>query len=220
MDALLTRYALALSFFDRWQRRGVETAAEIARALQEYGDRTQEKLDWLREQLEMRTIGLGWFEFNMKWSSSKDDNVGSLSDLRDHLKNILIVEAKRRADGELTSKIAPSHEECPAPLLQRKTFKALGTPTVQADALCEARVCSDPEAILNAARRRRVELEEAGEIDWVQDRQPYTAGQGPPLDKNLIGKMLEVRWRYRHKDTGEPIYIWAEGEVVQVYTTY
>lgn len=28
--------------------------------------------------------------------------------------------------------------------------------------------------------------------------------------------MLEVRWRYRIQDTGEPTYIWAEGEVVQV----
>jgi len=27
--------------------------------------------------------------------------------------------------------------------------------------------------------------------------------------------MLEVRWRYRHKDTGKPVYIWCEGEVVQ-----
>ncbi|KAL3912829.1 MAG: hypothetical protein SGPRY_008200 [Prymnesium sp.] len=24
--------------------------------------------------------------------------------------------------------------------------------------------------------------------------------------------MLEVRWRYTHKDTGAPVYIWCEGE--------
>mmetsp|Transcript_84439 Transcript_84439/g.168622 ORF Transcript_84439/g.168622 Transcript_84439/m.168622 type:complete len:91 (-) Transcript_84439:169-441(-) len=28
--------------------------------------------------------------------------------------------------------------------------------------------------------------------------------------------MLEVRWRYRHKVTGKPIYIWCTGEVLQV----
>lgn len=31
-----------------------------------------------------------------------------------------------------------------------------------------------------------------------------------------MGKKLEVRWRYTNTDTGEPVYIWAEGEVVQV----
>lgn len=31
-----------------------------------------------------------------------------------------------------------------------------------------------------------------------------------------MGKKLEVRWRYTNKDTGEPVYLWAEGEVVQV----
>lgn len=40
--------------------------------------------------------------------------------------------------------------------------------------------------------------------------------QGPVPDKALVGKMLEVRWRYWHKTTGQPVYMWCEGEVVQV----
>ncbi|KAL1525764.1 hypothetical protein AB1Y20_020607 [Prymnesium parvum] len=72
-----------------------------------------------------------------------------------------------------------------------------------------------PEELIAAAQRRRDELEAQGEIDWVADRQPYATGQGPIPDKALNGKMLEVRWRYRHKTTGEPVYIWCEGEVVQ-----
>ena len=28
--------------------------------------------------------------------------------------------------------------------------------------------------------------------------------------------MLEVRWRYHHKETGKPVYIWCTGEVLQV----
>lgn len=27
-----------------------------------------------------------------------------------------------------------------------------------------------------------------------------------------------MRWRYRHKTTGEPVYIWCQGEVIQVRT--
>lgn len=72
------------------------------------------------------------------------------------------------------------------------------------------------EDVLAVAQKRRAELEAAGEIDWVSDRQPYPTGQGPTPGKDLIGKKLEVRWRYRHVETGEPVYIWCEGEVVQV----
>lgn len=79
LDALFTQYALALSFFKRWQERGVETSQAILEALanfgsanlhetdQEFNEREQRKLDWLREQIEMRTIGLGWTEFKAKW---------------------------------------------------------------------------------------------------------------------------------------------------------
>eukprot|EP00325_Prymnesiales_sp_UTEX-LB-985_P018516 CAMPEP_0174751734 /NCGR_PEP_ID=MMETSP1094-20130205/100470_1 /TAXON_ID=156173 /ORGANISM="Chrysochromulina brevifilum, Strain UTEX LB 985" /LENGTH=333 /DNA_ID=CAMNT_0015957267 /DNA_START=1 /DNA_END=1001 /DNA_ORIENTATION=+ len=53
-----------------------------------------------------------------------------------------------------------------------------------------------------------------GVIDWVQDRQQKEGTV--PLDDSLVGAMLEVRWRYRHKVTGKPIYIWCTGEVLQV----
>lgn len=59
-------------------------------------------------------------------------------------------------------------------------------------------------------------MEQAGEIDWVCDHQPYAQGQGPVCDDQLVGKMLEVRWRYHNHETSEAVYIWAEDEVVQV----
>lgn len=44
LDALFTRYALALSFFERWCKRGLETMGEVSRALNGFGDgRTQVK---------------------------------------------------------------------------------------------------------------------------------------------------------------------------------
>lgn len=178
----------------------------------------QAKLDWLREQIEMRVIGLSWNDVKTPWSSASDEEIGTVVQLTEHLKDeILVREAAQRRSGELPSKVGTPEENCPAPLLQRKTFKTLGTPTVQADRLCYA-MKAEPssEEKLHAAKTRRTELEERGELDWVSDRQPYPTGQGPVPNSDLLGKTLEVRWRYYHKDTAEPIYIWCEGEVVQV----
>jgi hypothetical protein len=36
--------------------------------------------------------------------------------------------------------------------------------------------------MLIAAQRRRADLEAAGKIDWVADRQPHPTGQGPVRD--------------------------------------
>lgn len=41
LDALFTQYALALSFFERWQKRGVRLAGEITQVINAYGDRQQ-----------------------------------------------------------------------------------------------------------------------------------------------------------------------------------
>lgn len=219
LDALFTRYALALSFFQRWQKRGVETASAIAAELRQFGGdgvREQDKLNWLREQIEMRTIGMSWTQFQGKWSSSKDEEIGSVQQLTDHLKVILVEEAAQRRDNVLPCKTSRPEDVCPAPQLKRKTFKALGTPTVQAQALSDSRIDLTAEEILEKAISRRKELEAAGDIDWVCDRQKYPVGKGPPLDSSLVGKRLEVRWRYVHQDTGKPVYMWCEGEVVQV----
>lgn len=41
LDALFTQYALALSFFERWVKRGVTDMRHISVALRGYGDREQ-----------------------------------------------------------------------------------------------------------------------------------------------------------------------------------
>ena len=48
------------------------------------------------------------------------------------MKEILKVEAERRKKGELP-------QDCPAPQMQRKTFKQLGEPTAQMEQLCSQR---------------------------------------------------------------------------------
>ncbi|KAL1511680.1 hypothetical protein AB1Y20_004970 [Prymnesium parvum] len=225
LDALFSRYALALSFFERWVKRGITTEREMESTLKGYGKEgecEQEKLDWLREQIEMRVIGLSWTEWKTPWQSSKDDDVGTVGQLITHLKRVLAEEAKLCNRNELPSKEralvseTALAAECPAPQFKRKTYKSLGTPTVQASQLGDDRIDMSQADLLAAAQKRRGELEAAGEIDWVSDRQPYAVGQGPTPDNNLIGKKLEVRWRYRMIETGEPTYMWCEGEVVKV----
>ncbi|KAL1504931.1 hypothetical protein AB1Y20_008698 [Prymnesium parvum] len=178
LDALFTQYALALSFFERWCKRGVETTGQITSILNGFGDRNQEKLDWLREQIEMRTIGLSWSDWSTPWSSAANDHVGTVDQLRSYLKDVLAEEKALLDKGLLPCKqraLASNSDlkaECPAPQLKRKTFKTLGTPTVQAGALSSDATELDPEVILAAAEQRRAELEARGEIDWVCDRQP------------------------------------------------
>lgn len=165
----------------------------------------------------MRVIGLSWTDWKTPWSSSTDENyVGTVGQLRKHLEEVLEEESNLHRRGELPSKEEALAAECPAPQFRRKSFKSLGTPTVQAAELADDKVDISPEEVLAAALERRRELEAQGEIDWVSDRQPYPTGQGPVPNKALIGKKIEVRWRYRHVTTGEPVYIWCEGEVVQV----
>lgn len=36
LESLFTKYALALSFFERWCKRGLQTSGEVTRALAEY----------------------------------------------------------------------------------------------------------------------------------------------------------------------------------------
>eukprot|EP00966_Prymnesium_polylepis_P259720 5999344-Prymnesium_polylepis.1 len=94
LESLIKQYALGLSFFDRYQQRGVKSVGAMQQALDGLCS-DQAQLDWLREQIEMRVVGLGWVEFKSPWSSGKDDNVGSMSDLTGQLKDILEEEEDR-----------------------------------------------------------------------------------------------------------------------------
>jgi hypothetical protein len=221
LKALVTEWGYGLSFFSRWQSSGVRAVGEIAKKLRELAHKpgateaqrrkaTQEQLDWLREQVEMRTRGLRWSEFQTNWSSGSDEHVGTVEELTGHLKLIVEEERNRRAAGELP-------ESAPPPIMKRKSFKELGTPTAQADALAEARVELSDEELLAAAERERQRLEASGEIDSVHDAQPPIA----PAFDSLVGKWIEVRWRYyvpckKNKSGWRQEYIWCAGEVVEV----
>ena len=64
LQSLIKRFAHALSFFDRYQKRGVKSVQELQQELDTLRARetvgsSQLRLDWLREQIEMRVVGLG-----------------------------------------------------------------------------------------------------------------------------------------------------------------
>ena len=205
------RYGLALSFFQRWQTRGVRSIREMTVQLAKIAG-NQAKLDWLREQCEMRVIGLS-FNYKLQWGSSKDEDIGTVEDLTGHLKEILEEEQERRGACELP-------DRCPIPTVRRKTFKELGTPTLQAKEIASRVQEYGAEELLERAERERVRLEEAGEIDRVADENPEEA---PPCDDSLVGAELEICWRYwlpytdasgRQRRKGAKM--WCLGTVVQV----
>ena len=113
LEALVTEFGYGLSFFQRWKQHGVRSARDMTNKLKEIqaektGDERaayQRKLDWLRGQIEMRTRGLRWIEFKTNWSSSLDDNVGTVEQLTGHLKEIIIEENEQRSAGELSLSI-------------------------------------------------------------------------------------------------------------------
>ena len=108
LDALITEFGYGLSFFERWKKRGVRSVKDLGLKLrqieQEHGDNEragyQARLNWLRDQIEMRTRGLRWTEFKTKWSSCLDESAGTVEQLTGHLKEILIEEDEQRSAGE------------------------------------------------------------------------------------------------------------------------
>ena len=95
---------------------------------------------------------------------------------------------------------------------QARDLGQLGT--ADADVLeIESRALFSAEELrtkAEAAMQRRLET---GISDAVEDQQDIGA---PAFDQALVGKRIEVLWKYFHKDTNEPHLIWAGGRVVRV----
>ena len=62
------------------QKQGVKTAAELERALG--GKSEPEQLAELRRQIEMRTVGCGWTQFETKWGFFSDERSHKIEDLK------------------------------------------------------------------------------------------------------------------------------------------
>ena len=204
LNAAIEHYAYAMELFDSWEANGARTKANVEAALKGHSEAAQ--LEYLRRQIEMRVLGLGWTQFATRWSSQADERIGTVA----HLKALLVgellpEEATLRLQKRLPTEAAPPHHSA-------RDLGCLGTK--DADALeLESKAlfsASELKTKAEAAVARRVA---AGISDDVEGRQPPTA---PAFDQQLVGKRLEVLWKYTDRDTGKPVMIWATGRVARV----
>ena len=74
-----------------------------------------------------------------------------------------------------------------------------------------------PEELRADAERERVSLEEAGEIDRVGDRLGVGAAAAPKFG-TLVGKTIEIRWRYWAKDGNQRKQVSSAQQYLSAYT--
>ena len=205
LQSAVDKYAEALELYDQWQAQGVKTRAELDALLAEMSITAQ--LAELRRQIEMRTIGLGWRQFETKWSFFKEEKLHTLAQLRSMLlDDILPHEIAMRRSKKLPKEAAP-------PQLRARELKRLGT--VGADLLRieqkKQKSLFNIDSLMAKAEARRAAREAAGISDSVEARQPL---KPPAFDASLVGKHIEVLWPY--KLDGKTTKIWAEGTVRKV----
>ena len=205
LNATVDAYAYNKELFKGWAAQGARNKPAVVAALAARPAEA-EKLKWLRLQIEMRVLGLGWSQFATRWSSKADSCIGSVA----HLQKVLIDELLPFETAERRLQRLPT-EGAPPQSLQKEA-RALGT--LDADAVeIEKKTLFSTEELQrksDEAMQRRVADGTADDVEAVQP------SEAPAFDHNLVGKWIEVRWRYTDKDTGKYIYIWSPGKVVRV----
>ena len=211
-------YAYSKELFRAWKgyvskdgtpmpSQAAKTTAEVDRYLN--GKPESQQLEYLRKQIEIRVIGLGWSQYATRWSSNKDARIGTVAHLRELLKEIQVEEATKRRLKQLP-------DEAALPQQIRRNLGQLGTADVGAKDIEKKALFSaeELERKSEAAMQRRVE---AGIADTVENMNGPSGETGAPaFDQQLVGKRVEVCWKYFHKDTNEPMLIWSSGRVVRV----
>jgi len=129
IQKLLTRtveiYANGLELFATWSARGATSWRTVEDEMRKHEGSTAAQLKYIRNEIEMRVIGLGWLQFETRWSSVQDESVGSLTSLKALLKDILVHEAEERRLKRLPTEAAP-------PPLKMRTLKELGESSADA----------------------------------------------------------------------------------------
>ena len=208
LDKLIDVYTTAVKRFHAFERSGVRTkqaaAARLAEMVHPDGSvKVAPQKAYLKEQIEMRVLGLGWTQFATTWSSGKDAHVGTIAHLQKLLEEILVYEMAQQRLKRIPTEPA-------APEMKARTMKELGTATCDAQELAAQSLFSVEEVRL-AAVAEQLRRDEALVDDPVEREQPADA---PTLDAKLVGTRLEVCWKYYVE--GEPMLIWSPGEVVRV----
>ena len=106
LDRAVTDYAYSKELFAAWEQAGGQAARTDA-AVGAYlsGKSEAAQLEYLRKQIEMRTLGLGWSHYATRWSSNKDARIGTVAHLRELLKEILTEEISQRRLKQLPTEV-------------------------------------------------------------------------------------------------------------------
>ena len=157
------------------------------------------KLEALKEQIKIRTLGLGWADLTTPWS--KDGAAFTPTDLMVHLKKIISEQARRAIP-----------DRPPVPGLERKQLPTLGESTSDATRL-DAQEAASGAAVEAAARAAKGAREAKGIGDSYQQRQ----GSRPEIGEALIGRRIEAIFHYTLPEGvfGDAL-MWCSGEVVGV----
>ena len=216
LNAAVDRYAYALELFDAWAAKDglrAKSATDVERALIDEKGRPKpeaEQLEYLRHQIEMRVLGLGWSQYSTRWSSQADTRIGTVAHLTDLLQEIL---QEERSRGRLTpGSMRGLPTEAAPPAQQAPDLGQLGTLDADAAEITRKSMFSAEElnAKVEVARQLRIAQGIADPVQWTQSK------EAPPFDQSLVGKQLEVLWKYFDKDTKEPQLIWATGRVARI----
>ena len=219
LNATIQHHAEAKELFNDWmaQRQQLKdrTAGrttldkvDIARALQDAAGKPlpeAQQLQWLRKQISMRVLGGGWTQYITRWSSNADRRIGTVAHLTELLEEIVLEEKSMARLRRIPTEAQPPHH-------QLQDLGQLGTMDADAKAIASRALFSAEELEAKAAAlmQRRVEQ---GISDPVEGMQPEDA---PAFDQRLVGKRLEVLWKYHEEGTGKPHMIWCSGRVVRV----
>ena len=203
LTAAVEHYAHALELFDAWMVQRAKSKQEVERCCKDKPE--AQVLEYLRLQIEMRVLGCGWEQFTTRWSSNKDSRIGTAAHLKGLLEEIILEEKSLERLGRLPTEAAPPHHKV-------TDLGQLGS--VNADALAiERKALFSTEELRAKAEEEKQRRVEAGVWDTVERLQPNEA---PAFDQALMGKRLEVLWKYMNKDTNEPVLVWATGRVARV----
>lgn len=210
LETLAKKGATALERFEAYTAepsRAVFDFAQVKRAINGMSA-VSNQVAFLREQIEMRSLGLGWSDLHTPISAGKDESQDELAvRLLAHLKAVLREETVRFKSGFKVP------ADAPMPDFERKSAKQLGTPTADSLELARRAMCS-PEQVRAASERERERREAAGFTDGVQRVMPREA---PPLDNTLVETQLEVCWgTYKSTVDGTNVKMWCPCVVKRV----
>ena len=213
------QYAYAMELYDAWAAPGGErarTTTQIQAALLDANGRQKpeaQQLEYLRRQVEMRVLGLGWTQYATRWSSSKSSRIGTVAHLQALLEEIVAEERTRERFSRGTEKGLPA--EAAPPQGEWRDSLQLGTLDADAQAV-RSQTRFNAQELRQKADQERQRRVAAGIADGVEAAQP---DHPPAFDQQLVGKQLEVLWKYFTKganDKEEPTLIWSTGRVVRV----